>query len=97
MGYVYAVTLGASQPGMPAAIWLVYRLGGYLATSADSAEAAAAIHRMLATFQINSSWLEAFARQSNDMAGNVIRESNAITQTTIQRAQAQSGRHSGMT
>ena len=89
VGYVYAVTLGASQPGMPAAIWLVYRLGGYLATSADSAVAAAAIHRMLATFQMNPSWLEAFARQSNDMAGNVIRESNAITQTTIQRAQAQ--------
>ncbi len=89
VGYVYAVTLGAEQPGSPAAIWFVYRLGGYMATSADSAAASAGIHEMLATFRMNPAWLEAFARQSHDMAGNVIRESNAITQTTVQRAQAQ--------
>ncbi len=89
VGYVYAVTLAADQPGTPAALWLVYRLGGYMARPTDSAAAAAAVREMLATFHLNPQWLEAFARESNDLAGTVIRESNAITQTTIQRAQAQ--------
>ncbi len=89
VGYVYAITLLAAQPGAPAQIWLIYRLAGYMATSADSAAASAGINEMLATFRMNPQWLEALARQSNDMAGNVIRESNAITQTTVQRAQEQ--------
>lgn len=89
VGYVYAVTLAAMQPGSPAALWLYYRLGGYMATSSDSAAASAGIHEMMATFRMNPQWLQAFARESNDMAGNVIRESNAVTQTTIRRAQAQ--------
>ncbi len=89
VGYVYAITLLAAQPGTPAEIWLIYRLAGYMAKSADSATASAAINEMLATFRMNPQWLEAFARQTNDMAGNVIRESNAITQTTVQRAQEQ--------
>lgn len=89
VGYVYAITLLAAQPGTPAEIWLIFRLAGYMAKSADSATASAAINEMLATFRMNPQWLEAFARQTNDMAGNVIRESNAITQTTVQRAQEQ--------
>jgi len=44
---------------------------------------------MLGTFQMGQQWLASFARESNDIAGNVIRESNAITQTTIARAKQQ--------
>ena len=85
-GYVYAITILASQPGQPVQIWAVYRLAGYLATPQDGAMAGAAIHTMLGTFQYDQGWLQRFAQQSNDVAGNVIRESNAITQSTIERS-----------
>jgi hypothetical protein len=89
VGYVYAITLQAWQPGGPVSIWAIYRIAGYLATTADSASAAAAMHTLLGTFQMNQQWLQNFARECNDFAGNVIRESNAVTQATIQRAQQQ--------
>jgi hypothetical protein len=89
IGYVYAITLEAWQPGGSVSLWVVYRIAGYLASSAESAAAAAAMHAMLGTFQMNQQWLENFARESNDVAGNVIRESNAITQSTIERARQQ--------
>jgi hypothetical protein len=89
VGYVYAITLQAWQPGGPVSVWVIYRIAGYLATSAESASAAAAMHTMLGTFQMNQQWLQNFARESNDMAGNVIRESNAVTQSTIERAEQQ--------
>jgi hypothetical protein len=89
IGYVYAITLEAWQPGGSVSLWVVYRIAGYLASSAESAAAAAAMHAMLGTFQMNQQWLENFAREANDVAGNVIRESNAITQSTIERARQQ--------
>ncbi len=89
IGYVYAITLQAWQPGGPVSLWLIYRIAGYLANSSESAVAASAMHAMLGTFQMNQQWLQNFARESNDMAGNVIRESNAVTQTTIERAKQQ--------
>jgi hypothetical protein len=89
IGYVYAITLQAWQPGGPVSLWLIYRIAGYLASPAESATAATAMHTMLGTFQMNQQWLQRFARESNDMAGNVVRESNAITQTTIERAKQQ--------
>jgi hypothetical protein len=88
-GYVYAITLQAWQPGGPVSLWLIYRVAGFLTRPAEGATAAAAIHRMLGSFQMNQQWLENFARECNDTAGNVIRESNAITQSTIARAKAQ--------
>ncbi len=88
VGYVYAITVQAWQPGGAVSIWAVYRIAGYLSTPADSASAAAAVNQMLGTFQMNQAWLQNYAKQNNDIAGNVIRESNAITQTTIQREQA---------
>jgi hypothetical protein len=89
VGYVYAITLQAWQSGGPVSLWLIYRIAGYLSTSAESASAAAAMHNMLGTFQMNQQWLRNFARESNDMAGNVVRESNAVTQSTIERAKQQ--------
>ena len=89
VGYVYAITLEAWQPGGSVSLWVIYRIAGYLASSAESGSAAAAMHIMLGTFHMNQQWLENFARESNDIAGNVIRESNAITQTTIERARQQ--------
>ncbi len=47
------------------------------------------MHTMLGTFQMNQQWLQSYARENNDIAGNVIRESNAITQSTIARAKEQ--------
>ena len=87
IGYVYAITVQAFQPGGQVSIWAVYRIAGYLANPADSASAAGAVNQALGTFQMNQAWLQNYARESNDIAGNVIRESNAITQTTIQRSQ----------
>ena len=87
IGYAYAVTVQAWQPGGPVSIWAVYRIAGYLANPADSAAAAAAVNQALGTFQMNQNWLQNYARECGDIAGNVIRESNAITQTTIQRSQ----------
>ncbi len=89
LGYAYAITLQAWQPGAPVSLWLIYRVAGYLAQPAGSAAAAGAVHTMIGTFQMNQQWLANFARESNDIAGNVIRESNAITQTTIARAKQQ--------
>jgi hypothetical protein len=87
-GYVYAITVQAWQPGGAVSIWAVYRLAGYLATSADTGKAAEAVNQALGTFQMNQVWLASYARESGDIAGNIIRESNAITQTTIEREQA---------
>lgn len=87
IGYAYAITVQAFQPGGQVSIWAVYRIAGYLSTPADSASAAAAVNHALGTFQMNPTWLQNYARECNDTAGNVIRESNAITQTTIQRSQ----------
>jgi hypothetical protein len=88
-GYVYAVTLQAWQPGGPVSLWLIYRIAGFLAAPQDSAAAAAAMHTMLGSFQMDQAWLQRFAQESGDLAGNVIRESNAVTQTTIERAKEQ--------
>jgi hypothetical protein len=88
-GYVYAITVQAWQPGGAVSIWAVYRIAGYLTSSDDSSAAAAAMHTMLGTFQMNQQWLQSYARECGDVAGNVIRESNAITQTTIARSQQQ--------
>jgi hypothetical protein len=85
-GYVYAITLQATQPGGMVSIWAIYRIAGFLTTPQESAQAADAMHTMLESFEMNQQWLESFARECNDIAGNVIRESNAITQSTIQRA-----------
>ena len=87
IGYVYAITAQAFQSGGPVSIWAVYRIAGYLSNPADSASAAAAVNQALGTFQMHQAWLQNYARECNDIAGNVIRESNAITQTTIQRSQ----------
>jgi len=87
LGYAYAITVQAWQPGGPVSIWAVYRLAGYLSSAADGAAAAQAINHALGTFQMNPAWLQNYARECGDIAGNVIRESNAITQTTIQRSQ----------
>jgi hypothetical protein len=85
-GYVYAVTLQAWQPGGPVSLWVIYRIAGFLTTPQDSAAAAAAIHAMLGSFQMNQAWLQRFSQEAGDVAGNVIRESNAVTQSTIERA-----------
>jgi hypothetical protein len=87
-GYVYAITVQASQPGGPVSIWAVYRIAGYLASSADSASAAAAVNQLLGTFQMNQTWLQNYAKECGDVTGVVVRESNAITQTTVEREKA---------
>lgn len=87
LGYAYAITVQAWQPGGAVSIWAVYRIAGYLANPAESASAAMAVNQALGTFQMNQAWLQNYARECGDIAGNVIRESNAITQTTIQRSQ----------
>jgi hypothetical protein len=85
-GYVFAITVQALQPGGQVSIWAIYRIAGFLTTKAESAAAADAMHTLLGTFQMNQQWLQQFARECNDIAGNVIRESNAITQSTIERS-----------
>jgi hypothetical protein len=89
VGYVYAITSQVVKPGGMVSIWFFYRIGGYLATSAESAQAAAAVQTMLTSFQMDQQWLERFAQESNDTARTVIAASNAITQSTIARAQQQ--------
>lgn len=86
-GYVYAITLQAWQQGGPLSLWVVYRIAGYLAQPQDTTQAAAAMHAMLGSFQMDQGWLQRLAQQSGDLAGNVIHESNAVTQSTISRAQ----------
>ena len=88
-GYVYAITLLASQPGAPVSLWLVYRIAGYLSAPQQTASAAAAMHTLLGTFQMDQGWLQRFAQECGDTAGNVIRESNAVTQSTLERAREQ--------
>jgi hypothetical protein len=85
-GYVYAITLQAWQPGGQVSIWVIYRIAGFLTVPGESAEAAEAMHVLLGSFQLNQQWLQNFARECNDIAGNVIRESNAVTQSTIERS-----------
>ncbi|HUA85603.1 MAG TPA: hypothetical protein VMB85_17195 [Bryobacteraceae bacterium] len=84
-GYVYAITLQAWQPGGQVSIWEIYRIAGFLTTPGESGAAADAMHVLLESFQMNQQWLQSFARECNDIAGNVIRESNAITQSTVER------------
>lgn len=86
VGYVYAITLQAWQPGGPVSMWFVYRIAGYLAQPHDASAAAGAMHRLLGTFQMDPGWLQRFAQQAGDFAGNVIRESNAVTRSTMERA-----------
>jgi hypothetical protein len=81
-GYVYAVTLEGTQPGAPT-MWVIPRMAGYLSTPAETAQAAEAVHTMISSFQMNPTWVQAFARQCGDTQGNVQRESNALTQATI--------------
>lgn len=85
-GYVFAITLQAVQPGGPVSIWEIYRIAGFLTDKAESAAAAGAMHVLLGTFQMNQQWLQQFARECNDIAGNVIRESNAVTKATMERS-----------
>jgi hypothetical protein len=92
VGYVYAITILTSQPGATVSIWAVYRIAGYLAEPADAASAADVVNHALGTFQMNQAWLQNYAKQTGDTAGNVIRESNVITQSTIQREQAMNTR-----
>ena len=70
-------------------LWVIYRIAGYLARPQSAAAANQAVQMALASFQMNPAWLEALARESGDIAGNVIRESNAITQAVMERAKAE--------
>lgn len=88
-GYVYTITLEAEQPGAPVSMWLIYRIAGYLASPQETAAAADALHTLLGSFEMSPQWLAQFARECNDIEGNSIRESNAVTQATIERARQQ--------
>lgn len=88
VGYVNAITVQAMQPDGALAIWAVYRIAGYLAAPENSSLAAAAVHQMLGTFQMNQTWLQNYAKESGDAGGVVVRESNAVTQTTVDREKA---------
>ncbi len=83
IGYVYAITEEASQPGAPLTLWLIYRIAGYVATPQESGLAANAMQTLLATFRMNPAWQQQFAQQTNDVAGNFINESNAVTQASV--------------
>lgn len=85
-GYVYAVTLQAWQQGGMVSMWIIYRMAGFVTTPEENTMAADAMHTLLKTFQLNQQWLQNFARECNDVTGNVIRESNAITQASMDRA-----------
>jgi len=84
-GYAYAITVQVFEPGGPVSVWAVYRVAGYLASPANTASAAKAINQMLGTFQMNQTWLQNYAKECGDTTGVVVRESNAVTQTTIER------------
>lgn len=88
IGYVYAVTADAGQPGETSPRWAVYHLAGYLATPEHAALAARTVTRMLATFMIDPAWLEGYAQQNGDTAGNILRESDAIAQSMTEHRQA---------
>ncbi|HUI81727.1 MAG TPA: hypothetical protein VLY24_27580 [Bryobacteraceae bacterium] len=88
LGYVHAVTFQVwDNQGI--SLWVIYRIAGYLARPQSAAAANQAVQMALASFQMNPAWLEALARESGDIAGNVIRESNAITQAVMERAKAE--------
>jgi len=88
LGYVHAVTFQVWD-NQGVSLWVVYRIAGYLARPQAAEAANEAVQMALASFQMNPSWLAAFARESGDIAGNVIRESNAITQAVMERAKAE--------
>jgi hypothetical protein len=88
VGYVHAVTLQVWD-NQGVSLWVIYRLAGYLARPQAAAAANETVQMALASFQMNSSWLAAFARESGDIAGNVVRESNAITAAVMERAKAE--------
>jgi hypothetical protein len=88
VGYVYAITLQVTQPDGPVALWFVYRIAGYVASTTASLAAAAAVNQALGTFQMNPTWLQKYAKENGDTTGVVVRESNAVTQTTIDREKA---------
>lgn len=87
IGYVYALTVQARQPGGSNPQWAADRLAGYLATPANAALAAWTVNRLLATFQIDQAWLQRYAQANGDAAGNVLRESDAIAQSMKDRSQ----------
>lgn len=89
VGYVYAITSQVVKPGGMVSIWFFYRIAGFLATSAESMQAADAMHAMLGSFKMDQQWLQQLAQESNDTARTVVAASNAITQSTIARAQQQ--------
>lgn len=88
IGYVYAITAEARQPGETGPRWAVYRVAGYLASPGDSALAAHTVNRMLATFEIDQAWLQNYAQQNGDTAGNLLRESDAIAESIKERREA---------
>lgn len=88
IGYVYALTVNAQQSGKASPRWAVYRLAGYLATPAQATLAARTVNRMLATFQIDPAWLQNYEQEIADTAGNLLRESDAISESMKGRAQA---------
>lgn len=88
LGYVHAVTFQVWD-NQGVSLWVVYRIAGYLARPQSAAAANEAVQMALASFQMNPTWLAGFARESGDIAGNVIRESNAITQAVMERAKAE--------
>lgn len=88
IGYVYAITTEARQPGEASPRWAAYRVAGYLATPADAALAAHTVNRMLATFEIDQAWLQNYAQQDGDNAGNILRASDAIAQSMKDRREA---------
>ena len=88
IGYVYAITVEAGQPGGTAPHWAAYRLAGYLAGATRAASAAEAINEVLSTFQVAPSWLQNFTQENGDSAGTMIRVSNAISQSILDREKA---------
>lgn len=86
-GYVYAVTVIGWEPGKEVAGWAFYRLEGFLTTPQEHRMAAAAMQTMQDSFQMNANWVRMFAQQAGDTAGNIQRESNAITQASVNYSQ----------
>jgi hypothetical protein len=88
IGYVYAITVEAGEPGGAAPRWADYRLAGYLASATRAASAAEAINEALGTFRVSPSWLQSFTQENGDTAGKMIRVSDAISQSILDREQA---------
>jgi hypothetical protein len=82
-GYVYAVTVAGWMPDGSVGGWAFYRLEGFLTTPQEHRMAAAAMEVMQESFQMNPQWVQMFAQQAQDATGNVQRESNALTQASI--------------